>query len=83
MFYFQKLFGKPLALFKLKPLGYFSKKKGYKQLATNDDENDDENIEKSVQEMETEDVEETWKYVFSRTFLNKINTCTYLIRAFV
>lgn len=45
----------PLAMFKLKPLGFYSKKKGYQRLAT--DEEPTENQEES--KMEVEDTEET------------------------
>ncbi|XP_043284138.1 mRNA turnover protein 4 homolog [Venturia canescens] len=45
-----KLFGRQLAAFKLKPLGFFSKKKGFKQLAVNED---------SDQEMDVDGLDET------------------------
>ncbi|KAF7996721.1 hypothetical protein HCN44_002367 [Aphidius gifuensis] len=51
-----KLFGKQLATFQLIPLGYYSKKKGYIQLAADDDNNQDEN---EVEKMEAEDENET------------------------
>lgn len=43
-----------LATFKLVPLGFYSKKKGYQQLKTNDDNNG--NVE---EDMETETANET------------------------
>ncbi|XP_057328982.1 mRNA turnover protein 4 homolog [Microplitis mediator] len=49
-----KLFGMQLATFKLVPLGFYSKKKGYQQIKTNDDNNG--NVE---EDMETEIVNET------------------------
>lgn len=46
-----------MATFKLIPLGYYSKKKGYIQLAT-DDSNQDED-ENEVEKMEAENENET------------------------
>ncbi|KAK0163333.1 hypothetical protein PV327_007027 [Microctonus hyperodae] len=49
-----KLFGRPLATFKLNLIGYYSKKKGYLPIAIDDDIASNEQIE-----METENVDET------------------------
>lgn len=68
VFRLQKLFGRQLAAFKLKPLGFFSKKKGYKQLAVNED---------SDQEMEVDGLDETWDADFVTVDSNK-SKCVHI-----
>lgn len=50
---FQKLLGKPVATFKLTPLGLFSKKYGYKLLSSQGD------AKENIEQMEVEETEET------------------------
>ncbi|KOX67864.1 mRNA turnover protein 4 like protein [Melipona quadrifasciata] len=52
-----KLLNKPLATFKLIPLGVFSKKHGYKQLLSQDDVK--ENIEEQMDIVEMEEIDNT------------------------
>lgn len=54
---FQKLLDRPLATFKLTPLGVFSKKNGYKQLASED--NTKENVKGQMEEEEAEEMDNT------------------------
>ncbi|CAD1477190.1 unnamed protein product, partial [Heterotrigona itama] len=52
-----KYLNRPLATFKLIPLGVFSKKRGYKQLISQDDVK--ENIEEQMDIVETEEIDNT------------------------
>lgn len=54
-----KLFGKTLATFRLTPLAFYSKKKGFKRIACGTDKKENDTNGSTDDEMETQDAEET------------------------